>query len=112
LHDALETQSPNRILVLDWGIAMQLRLLSRDRLPLKEAPQPTGEERYFVASIRQALAEPRTVFAGYDPAVALVNPRTRQLLDQAVGDAGRRMRRGQLVRDRQGRPLFEILETE
>lgn len=112
LHGALEAENPDRILVLDWGIAMQLRLLSRDRLPLREAPQPTGEERYFAESIRQALAESGTVFVGYDPSVPIVNPRTRELLDQEVRDAGRRTRQGQLVRDRQGRPLFEILEAE
>jgi hypothetical protein len=112
LHDSVKAENPDRIVVLDWGIAMQLRLLSSDRLPLKEAPQPAEEERYFVETIRQAVAEPGTVFVGYDPSVAIANPRTRQLLDQAVGDAGRRLRRGQLVRDRQGRPLFEILEAE
>jgi hypothetical protein len=112
LHDALDTENPDRILVLDWGIAMQLRLLSRDRLPWKEVPQPTGEERYFAESIRQALVESGTVFVGYDPSIPIVNPRTRELLDQEVSAAGRRARQRQLVRDRQNRPLYEILKTE
>jgi 4-amino-4-deoxy-L-arabinose transferase-like glycosyltransferase len=112
LHTVVETENPNRILVLDWGIAMQLRLLSRDRLPLKEAPQPLTGERYFVEAVRQSLAEPGTVLVGYDPSVASVNPRTRELLDQAVRDAGRGLRRRQLIWDRQGRPLFEVLETK
>jgi hypothetical protein len=112
LHEALETEKPNRILVLDWGITTQLRLLSRDRLSLKELPQPAAGERYSVAMIEQSLAEPGTAFVGYASAVAGVDPRMRELLDQAARDAGRLVRRRQLVRDRQGRALFEILEAE
>jgi 4-amino-4-deoxy-L-arabinose transferase-like glycosyltransferase len=112
LHEALETENPSRIVVLDWGIAMQLRLLSRDRLPLREAPQPAAEERYFADAARQSLAESGTVFVGYDSSVASVNPRTRELLDQAARDAGRRLRRRQLIRDGQGRPLFDVREAE
>lgn len=112
VHDALETENRDRILVLDWGIAMQLRLLSGDRLPLQEAPQPAAEQRYFVETIRQGLAERDTVFVGYDSSVSSFNPRTRELLDQAVRDAGRGLRRSQLVRDGQDRPVFEIFETE
>ena len=112
LHDALETENPDRILVLDWGIATQLRLLSRDGLPLREAPQPAAEERYFVETIRQGLAERSALFVGYDSAVASANPRTRELLDQSVRDAGGRLRRKQLIRDGQDRPIFEILEAE
>jgi hypothetical protein len=112
LHDTLEAQKPEKVVVLDWGIAMQLRWLSRDRLPLKEAPQPAREEKYFVETIAQALAEPGTVFVGYEPSVATVNPRTRELLEQAAGDRGRRLRRVAQVRDRQARPRFEILAAE
>jgi 4-amino-4-deoxy-L-arabinose transferase-like glycosyltransferase len=112
LHDALETRNPARIVVLDWGIAMQLRLLSRDRLPLSEAPQPGAEEQYFLEAVRHGLAEARTVFVGRDPSAAGFNPRTRELLGQAAFAAGLRLRRGQLVRDLQDRPLFEIIERE
>lgn len=112
LHDAVEADKPDRILVLDWGIAMQLRLLSRDVLPLMEAPQPAAEERYFAETIRQGLAERGAAFVGYDSSAPSVNPRTRELLDQAVRDAGRGLRRSQLVRDGQDRPLFEIFEVE
>jgi 4-amino-4-deoxy-L-arabinose transferase-like glycosyltransferase len=112
LHDSLEAGAHRQIIVLDWGLAMPLRLLSKDRLPLKEAPQPGAEERYFMDTIQQSLAEPGAVFAGYDPSVASVNPRTRELLEQAVREAGRRLRRIQTVRDLQGRSRFEILGTE
>jgi hypothetical protein len=65
-----------------------------------------------VETIAQALAEPGTVFVGYEPSVATVNPRTRELLEQTAGDRGRRLRRVAQVRDRQARPRFEILAAE
>ena len=112
LYDALQTRNPAKIVVLDWGLAMQLRWLSRDRLPLKEAPQPAGEERYFVETIEQALAEPGTVFVGYEASVVTVDPRTRELLEHAAEGAGRRLRLVAQVRDRQGRPRYDVLAAD
>ena len=112
LHETLEERESSRVIVLDWGIAMQLQLLSRDRLPLQEAPQPAGGDKYFIETIGQGLREPGTVFVGYAPSAASVNPRTRELLDQAARDAGRRLHRVKQIRDRQTRPRFEILEAE
>jgi hypothetical protein len=112
LHEALEARDADRVIVLDWGIAMQLRLLSRDRLALKEAPQPTGEERYFIETIEQGLGEPGVVFVGYEPSVSTVNPLTRQLLERTATARGRRLQRLAEVRDRQQRPRFEIYAAE
>ncbi len=81
-------------------------------MPLREAPQPGGEDRYFVRTIARALAEEGTIFVGYDPAVATVNPRTRELLDAAVRDAGKRLRPPQIIADRQGRATYEILQAD
>ncbi|MEX2301762.1 MAG: glycosyltransferase family 39 protein [Bryobacterales bacterium] len=112
LHDAVEAQDPKKVVVLDWGLAMQLRLLSRDTLPLKEAPQPASEERYFVETIEQAMAAPGTIFIGYEPSVPTVNPRTRELLERVAGEGGRELRRVAQVSDRQMRPRYEILTAE
>jgi hypothetical protein len=112
LHDTIAARNPNRVFVLDWGIAMQLRLLSRDGLPLKEAPQPVGEGKYFSETVAQGLAEPGTIFVGYEPSVATVNPLTRPLLERAAEAGGWRLRRLADVRDRQGRPRFEIFGAD
>ncbi len=112
LYDTLEQRAPSRVIVLDWGIAMQLRLLSRDGLTIKEAPQPVDEGKYFVETVEQGLREPETVFVGYEPLVATVNPGTRELLDQAARKEGRRLRRVAQIRDRQARLRFEILDAE
>jgi predicted transcriptional regulator len=91
---------------------MQLRLLSRDTLPLKEAPQPASEEKYFVETIEQAMAAPGTIFIGYEASVPTVHPRTRELLERVAGEGGRELRRVAQVTDRQMRPRFEILTAE
>jgi hypothetical protein len=112
LRDVLEASRPGSIVLLDWGIASQLRLLSSDRLPLKEAPQPAGEPRYFVEAIQQALEEPGAVYVGYESSVSGANPLSRSLLKETAEAAGRRLRRARLVRDAQTRPIFEILAAE
>jgi hypothetical protein len=112
LHDAVEAQNPKKVVVLDWGLAMQLRLLSRDTLPLKEAAQPASEEKYFVETIEQAMAAPGTIFIGYEASVPTVHPRTRELLERVAEEGGRELRRVAQVPDRQMRPRYEILTAE
>lgn len=111
LYDVLKSKNPGGIVVLDWGIAMQLRLLSRDSLSIKEAPQQ-AEEKYRIEAIRRALEQPRPLFVGYDASVPLANLRTRALLEETAAASGRRLQRAARIEDLQGRPTYEIFAAE
>jgi hypothetical protein len=112
LHDSLQTLNAKKIVVLDWGIGQQLRYLSKDHLPIQEAPQPSGADRFFAETIEKALNIGQAFFVGYEVEGAPVNPLTRQLFDQVLEHGGRTRERVITIADRQGRVIYGVYKTK
>ncbi len=109
LHQSLEQSRAEKIFLLDWGTMNQLRFLSRDRLPLVEAPQPQGPEdpAPYLASW---VSRPNVVFVRPAPGEPPVFPQVLVAFEKALRQQGREPRIVETVRDYRGRAVYEILK--
>lgn len=110
LSDALPRHRASQIVLTDWGMLDNLRALHRGRLPLTvgSGPLMSGEpgeqDRKDMAAL---LAQPDSVFVSFTDDKQVfpqVNPRLARL----ASEAGYRRELLERVRDRNGRPVFEI----
>jgi len=108
LERSLHNARPERIVLLDWGMTMQLRLLSGDRLPLVEAEQPQGAS-YNPRSIEIHLANPRAVFVQHAPGESSAFPQIAAAFHKLAAERGFETRVVETIRDGHGRPVYQIL---
>ncbi|HYM11263.1 MAG TPA: glycosyltransferase family 39 protein [Bryobacterales bacterium] len=108
LDRALENRQPEKIVLLDWGMSNQLRLLSGDRLPIYEAPEPQGSG-YDTHVLEGFLAKPRAVFVRYAAGEPPAFPQIAAAFLEAAAHRGYRMEIMETIRDRRGRPIYDLL---
>ena len=94
--------------MLDWGIALQLRVLTAERLPLVEAPLPQGAT-YESRQFEGPLANPKALFVGRAPGEPVAFPQIAAGFRQLAEARGYGVQVLETVRDFHGRPVFEIL---
>ncbi len=108
LDRAIEAGKPEQVVLLDWGQAMQLRVLTADRLPVVEATLPQGPQ-YDSRYLEAYLANPRVLFVRHAPGEPVAFPQIAAAFDQFTVSRGYRVDVRETVKDLQGRPIFEIL---
>ncbi|MBI1357191.1 MAG: hypothetical protein GC160_22860 [Acidobacteria bacterium] len=115
LRDELRALEPEQIWVLDWGAYDALRVLGEGRLPIHGGMEPfSSPESPDPAALDQAapwVAAPGSVFVDH-AAGRRIFPRVRPRFDGYIHSLGLRPVTLALVRDRLGRPTFEVFRLE
>jgi 4-amino-4-deoxy-L-arabinose transferase-like glycosyltransferase len=108
LEDSLEAGRPEKVVLLDWGLAMQLRVLTADRLPVVEAALPQGP-KYDSQYLEAYLTNPKVLFVRHAPGEPVAFPQIAAAFDEFTVARGYRVDVQETVKDLRGRPIFEIL---
>jgi hypothetical protein len=108
LERSLEGAHAERILLLDWGMGAQLRLLSGDRLPLLEAAEPQGPS-YDARYLGAYISNPRALYVKYAPGEPAAFPQIAEAFQKIADTTGYRSEVLETIKDRRGRPIYEIL---
>lgn len=111
LENALQERRPEAILLLDWGMITQLRFLSGDRLPVVEAIQPQGPT-YDAGYLERYIHNPRMLFVKYATGGPAAFPQIAEAFSKLAALRGYRTEIVDTIRDRQGRPVYEILSLQ
>ena len=98
---ALEKRSPEQVLVLDWGIEFQLRLLSEGKLKTRGV--------YTDEDLRHWLIAPgERVFVAFAAGLPDLFEGAQPRLESVAADLGVRIEPVQVIADRQGRPIYQL----
>jgi hypothetical protein len=101
----------DHIFMMDWGMTDNVRLLSRGRLPIHVGTDALGKDPPDDADralLRRMVALPNSVFITFaDPWEQVQG--TNKRLAALASQIGCRADVAELVRDRNGRPVFRIL---
>jgi hypothetical protein len=108
LDQALKTGRPEKVVLLDWGLSTQLRVLTADRLPVFEATLPQGPQ-YDSRYLEAYLTNPKVLFVRHAPGEPVAFPQIAAAFDQFTVSRGYRVDVQETVKDLRGRPIFEIL---
>ncbi len=111
LEQALQKRPAEKILLLDWGMITQLRVLSRDRLPLLEAAQPMGPS-YDATYLEGDIRNPRALYVKYAAGEPGAFPQIAEAFFRRAGELGYQGRIVETIKDRSGRPIYEILSLQ
>ena len=112
LHESLCSITAQQVVVLPWGIANQLRFLSKNRLPLTEVPQPNPGTAYTLRVIGEWVPKPGTVFVSYASAEMAPHPEVRDMFFETAAEQGRSPKLKTTVADLQGRTVYELWEVQ
>lgn len=107
LHRSLEDSRAQKILLLDWGMGTQLRLLSGGILPVVEADQPQGPV-YDARHLEVFIRNPQAIYVEHHPGEPAAFPQIAEAFRKRVEEIGYRRELLEIIRDRRGRPIFEI----
>lgn len=108
LERSLEKRRPQKVVLLDWGMMNQLRLLSGDRLPLREAAQPQSAS-YDARYLQDEIQNPGTIYVKYAPGEPPAFPQIAAAFQKLAAARGYRFEVSETIRDRRGRAVYEIL---
>ncbi len=108
LERSLQRARPEKILLLDWGISTQVRVLSGDRLPVTEAAQPQGAS-YQGGYLESWLRNPRALYVKHAAGEPAAFPQIAEAFRKLATQLGYIIEVVEVIRDPRGRPIFEIL---
>lgn len=111
LEQSLQRSQAERILLLDWGMSTQLRLLSGDRLPLEEAAHPQGPS-YDASYMEGDLPNPRVLYVRHAAGEPAAFPQIAEAFQKLVALRGQRSEVVETIRDGRGRPIYEVLAVQ
>lgn len=106
----LERTQPGIVYVADWGMGDTLRFYLKDETPLGNAIEPFFRKELDERESGQIIARvshPGSVFVSYTDGWDMF-PQAKKLASECAAAAGYRRETLQLIRDRQGRAVFEI----
>ena len=112
LHDYLESEQPRHVVAVQWGVFSQLRLLSKDRLPLAEAPQPHRSPEDPLEKLEQWIPRPESLFVLFAADQPNPFPQMREIFYQTARRLGYEPRLKRGIADRQGRIIHEVFEVD
>ena len=101
LHESLLKMRPVQTVALDWGIAAQIRFLSRARTPIQEC-----WSMETASQLPSLLENPEVLYLGFaeNPGVPGVTP----LFQKLVRSRGYDWERVATIADRAGRPVYYV----
>ena len=111
LQRSLEGRHTDKTVLLDWGMATQLRALSGDRLPVQEASQPQGPA-YDAEYLARDFSKPRVLYVRYAAGVPPVFPQIGNAFLELAAAHGYHARIVEIIKDRRGRPIYELLSLQ
>ena len=111
LDDYLESEQPRHVVAVQWGVFTQLRLLSKDQLPLVEVPQPHGSLEEPLDKLEQWIPRPESLFVLLAADQENPFPQMRQIFYQTARRLGYEPRLKREIADRQGRIIHEVFEV-
>lgn len=110
LQDRLLRTPARRVVVIDWGVIDVIRILGAGRLPLHQGITLAGKDALDEAERREVevlVSSPEHVFVGHTPNHEVVTGSGARF-DAHAREAGYRKEVLNVIRDRHGRPVFEI----
>lgn len=110
LSDYIRQSTARQVYAADWGMGDTLKLLLDDKTALGNAIEPFSRLEMDASERRRVLermARSDAVFVGYTQGNEMF-PAAKQLLLRCAREAGFRREVLEVVRDRNGRPIFEV----
>ncbi|MBI3696309.1 MAG: glycosyltransferase family 39 protein [Acidobacteria bacterium] len=111
LQHSLEQRRPDKAVLLDWGMATQLRALTGDRLPLEEASQPQGPS-YNAGYLARDFSNPRVLYVQYTAGAPPAFPQIAEAFLKLAAARGYGAGIVETVKDRRGRAIYELLSLQ
>jgi len=114
LAEVLKKRQPPIIYAADWGMGDTLRMLLEGKTPVAGAVEPFNRrqlDKFETEQVRKRLAEPGALFVSFVSGKETF-PQARRLVLRCAEQAGYRRELLEVVRDRRGRPVFEIARYE
>ena len=112
LDDYLESEQPRHVVAVQWGVLTQLILLSKDQLPLAEAPQPHRSPKDPLEKLEQWIPRPESLFVLFAANQPSPFPEMREIFYQTAQRLGYEPRLKRAIADRQGRIVYEVFEVD
>ena len=112
LDDYLESEQPRHVVAVQWGVFTQLRLLSKDRLHVVEAPQPHGSPEDPLDKLGQWIPRPNSLFVLLAADQPNPFPQMREIFHQTARRLGYEPRLKRAIADRQGRIIYEVFAED
>ncbi len=110
LADRLREAQPGIVYAADWGMGDTLRMFLQGRIPMGNAIEPFYRDTLDPverAHVVKRLEQPGAVFVSYADGRDTF-PKAKRMVDQVARESGFRRESVATVRDRRGRPVFEI----
>ena len=113
LSDYLKTVPARQVFSLDWGLIDPLRLLNRGHLELGVGSEPFAKDAMSEEDRKEArrMAAPGNLFLGHTEGNEF-DPRVPRQLAAWAREEGCRKQVLQVIRDRNGRAIFEVFRLE
>jgi hypothetical protein len=113
LSDYLKTVTAKDIFVLDWGLLDSLRLLNRGQLNLRVGTDAFAGDALTEEDLRlaHAMAKPENLFLSHVEG-KLFSPEPVKRIEAWAGREGYSKQVLRIIRDRNGRPVFEVFRLE
>ncbi len=108
LSDRLRQTSADHIFMMDWGMIYNVRMLTRGRLPIHVGMDAVDKNRPDPALLRRMIELPNSVFVSFTERWEQTEGVNRRLAAMAA-QLGCRIDSVELVKDRNGRPVFQIV---
>jgi hypothetical protein len=113
LSEYLKTVPAKDIFVLDWGLLDSLRLLNRGQLNLRVGTEVFAGDVLTEEDLRlaHAMAKPENLFLSHVEG-KLFSPQAVKRIEAWAGREGYSKQVLRIIRDRNGRPVFEVFRLE
>ena len=112
LDDYLESEQPRHVVAVQWGVLTQLILLSKNRLPVVEVPQPHRSPEDLLEKLEQWIPRPESLFVLFAADQPNPFPQMREIFYQTARRLGYEPRLKRGIADRQGRIIHEVFEVD
>ena len=112
LHHELAAASPTLVVIIDWGIDVQLRYLSRHKLPAQAMSFPWDWNDSSIPRLQTELDQGRVIFVSLAKPEDRAMPQSYQTAVDELLDLGLQLRSRSTITDRQHRPIYQLLSAE
>ena len=108
LSDRLRQTRADHIFMMDWGMIDNVRMLTRGRLPIHVGMDAVDKDRPDRALFQRMLELPNSVFVSFTERWEQTEGVNRRLAALTT-ELGYRIESVELIKDRNGRPVFQIV---
>jgi hypothetical protein len=107
LSDRLRQTRADHIFMMDWGTIDNVRMLTRGRLPIHVGMDAVDKDQPDRALFQRMIELPNSVFVSFTERWEQTEGVNRRLAALAA-ELGYRIELVELIKDRNGRPVFQI----